>query len=125
MNISTNGNVGIGTTSPGAKLEVNGQVKITGGTSSQFLKADGSLDANTYLISVREVADEFSATASQTTFTLTHAPSANSKVKMYINGIRISNTAYVNTGASLTYNPANNGSNTLTVGDRIQFDYYY
>ena len=26
------GNVGIGTTSPGAKLEVNGQVKITGGT---------------------------------------------------------------------------------------------
>lgn len=26
------GNVGIGTTSPGAKLEVNGQIKITGGT---------------------------------------------------------------------------------------------
>ena len=26
------GNVGIGTTSPGAKLEVNGQVKITGGS---------------------------------------------------------------------------------------------
>ncbi len=29
--LSTNGNVGIGTATPGAKLEVNGQVKITGG----------------------------------------------------------------------------------------------
>ena len=30
--LDSNGNVGIGTTSPGAKLEVAGQVKITGGT---------------------------------------------------------------------------------------------
>jgi ribosomal protein S6E (S10) len=30
--LSTSGNVGIGTTTPGAKLEVAGQVKITGGT---------------------------------------------------------------------------------------------
>jgi len=29
--LTTNGNVGIGTATPGAKLEVNGQVKITGG----------------------------------------------------------------------------------------------
>lgn len=31
VRINSSGNVGIGTTSPGAKLEVNGQVKITGG----------------------------------------------------------------------------------------------
>jgi len=74
---------------------------------------------------VREVADEFTATTSQTDFTLTQSPSANSKVKMYINGVRISNTAYSNTGTALTYIPANNGSNTLVTGDRIQFDYYY
>jgi hypothetical protein len=99
----------------------------TGGTSAQFLKADGSIDASSYLTtnSVREVADQASATASQTAFTLTQTPSANSKVKMYVNGIRISNTAYSVTGATLTYIPANNGGYSLLVNDRIQFDYYY
>ena len=74
---------------------------------------------------VREVADEFTATAAETSFTLTQTPSANSKVKMYINGVRISNIAYSNTSTTLTYVPANNGSYALVAGDRIQFDYYY
>ena len=74
---------------------------------------------------VREVADEFTATAAQTIFTLTQTKSANSKVKMYINGIRISNTAYSVSGTALTYTPANNGSYALVLSDRIQFDYYY
>jgi len=74
---------------------------------------------------VREVSDEFTATAAQTAFALTQTPSVNSKVKMYINGIRISKTAYSNTGTALTYVPANNGSYALVVGDRIQLDYYY
>ncbi len=74
---------------------------------------------------VREVADEYSATTSQTSFTLTQTPSASSKVKMYINGIRISNTAYSTSGTTFTYVPANNGGYALTAGDRIQMDYYY
>ena len=46
--------VGIGTSSPSKTLDVNGQIGSTGfiksgGESSQFLKADGSVDANTYL----------------------------------------------------------------------------
>jgi hypothetical protein len=95
----------------------------SGGTSSQYLMADGSVSEG--MASVREVADEFSATVSQTNFTLTQTPSANSKVKMYINGIRISNMAYSITGTTLTYNPVYNGAYYLTVGDRIQMDYYY
>ncbi|MFN3300347.1 MAG: beta strand repeat-containing protein [Sediminibacterium sp.] len=59
---------------------------------------------------VREVADEFSATANQTSFTLTQTKAANSKVKMFINGVRISNTAYSVVGTTLTYIPANNGN---------------
>jgi hypothetical protein len=74
---------------------------------------------------VREVTDEFAATAAQTAFTLTQSKSANSKVKMFINGVRISNTAFTLVGVTLTYTPASNASYNLTLGDRIQFDYYY
>ena len=61
----TSGDVGIGTTNPTAKLDVVGDVNISGvitassfvksgGTSSQFLKADGSVDSSTYLTSYTE-----------------------------------------------------------------------
>ena len=83
--------------------------------------------------SVRDVTDETgvagfaAATAGQTSFTLSQLPNANSKVKMYINGVRISNNAYsVNyTTRVVTYTPANNGTYAIIVGDRIQFDYFY
>ena len=46
--------IGIGTAAPVSKLDVNGTITTTslvksGGTSSQFLKADGSVDSTTYL----------------------------------------------------------------------------
>ena len=65
------------------------------------------------------------ATIAQTSFTLSQTKSTNSTVKMYVNGIRISNTAYSVSGTTLTYIPANNGAYFLSAGDRIQFDYYY
>lgn len=46
-------------------------------------------------------------------------------MKMYVNGVRISNTAYSMSGNTLTYNPTNNGAYALAAGDRIQMDYYY
>ena len=53
MRITHTGNVGIGTSSPSEKLEVNGKIKSTsfvtsGGTSSQFVKGDGGLDSTAY-----------------------------------------------------------------------------
>ncbi len=44
MTIAADGDVGIGTMSPGAKLEVNGQVKITGGSpgAGKILTSDAS-----------------------------------------------------------------------------------
>jgi hypothetical protein len=108
-----------------------GLVKITGGIPGVgkvlTSDADGLASWQVAAANVREIADEFPATANQTTFTLTQTPSTNSKVKMYVNGIRISNTAYTytSTGTSLTYESANNGGYVLTAGDRIQFDYFY
>jgi hypothetical protein len=78
---------------------------------------------------IREVTDEFMAIEGQITFTgptgLSQVPSPNSKVKMYVNGKRISNTAYTISGSTVTYIPANNDSYFLNLNDRIQFDYYY
>jgi hypothetical protein len=106
-----NGGTGVGT--------ITGIVKGNG-TSAVTAAVNG-----TDFSLVREITDEFPATAGQTVFTLTHTKSANSKVKMFINGVRISNTAYNLVGTTLTYTPANNASYSLTLADRIQFDYYY
>jgi hypothetical protein len=55
VDASTN-SIGIGTATPVSTLDVNGTLTATalvksGGTSSQFLKADGSVDSNTYVTS--------------------------------------------------------------------------
>jgi len=94
------------------------------GSSGQVLTTNGS-GTLSFSYPITDATDEFTATASQTSFTLTHTPSARSKVKMYINGIRISNTAYSVSGTTLTYTASNNGSYSLTASDRIQFDYFY
>jgi hypothetical protein len=76
-------------------------------------------------------------TAGQTNFTLMQTPHASTKLKMYVNGILISQNAYsykttsaFSTNATvptpyLAYNTANNGSYVIALGDRIQFVYSY
>jgi len=74
---------------------------------------------------INDVTDEFTSTPGQTIFTLTNPPALKSRVKMYINGVRISNTAYSWNGTTLTYVSDNNGKNILALNDRVQFDYFY
>ena len=73
---------------------------------------------------VRLNSDEFTATAAQTSFTLTQT-ALNAKVFMFINGTRIKNGAFSVSGTTVTYTAANNNSYALVAGDRIQFDYAY
>lgn len=76
-------------------------------------------------------------TAGQMNFTLSQTPHASAKLKMFVNGILISQNAYSykTTGAFstnatvptpyLAYVSANNGSYVIALGDRIQFVYSY
>jgi hypothetical protein len=96
-----------------------------------------ALSARILSSAAKEVTYEHTATASQSVFTLTVAPSPNSKIKMYINGVRISNKAYgyvTNSGGGTTsstptiyikYTASLNGNYDLLAEDRIQMDYYY
>jgi hypothetical protein len=74
---------------------------------------------------VRDVSDEYTATVGQTVFTLTQTKSSNASLKLFVNGVRISKTAFSLSGTTFTYIPANNEAYTLLAGDRIQIDYFY
>jgi len=104
----------------------------THGNANQVLSTTGSGTLSwTTVSSVNIFSDEFTiATANQIVFNvanggaLTNIP-LSSKVWMYINGTRISKTAYSVSGTTVTYDPTKNNGYTLIVGDRIQFDYVY
>ena len=105
----------------------NAVTSVAPSTNGNILTSNGTtwVSSTPSLTQIREIADEFSATFFQISFTLTQTPSVNSKIKMFINGVRISNSAYSISGTTLTYNATNNGAYYLTTSDRIQFDYYY
>ena len=71
----------------------------------------------------QQAIDEFTANAGQTSFTLAATPSNLSKVKLYINGVRIDKDALIVTDNILTYKPASNGSYILMVNDNVMIDY--
>jgi len=122
------GNLGIGITAPSAQLHTTGSIRFQGaGTpgAGKVLTSDASGNATWETASsVTDVCDEIIAADLQTSFPLSQTPATTSKVKMFINGVRISNTAYSWSGITLTYVPANNGTYQLKAGDRIQFDYF-
>lgn len=102
-----------------------GSTSITGivkgnGTSAMTAAVNG-----TDFSLVREVSDEYIATAGQPSFTLTQTKSSTSTLKLYINGVRISKAAFSLSGTTFTYIPANNEGYALIAGDRIQIDYFY
>lgn len=101
---------------------------VTGSGTGSFATTIGAGKVTSSMLAANaivEVSDEFTATAAQASFTISHAKGTNRIIKMYINGIRISNTAYSDSGTTLTYTSANNGGYTIVAGDRIQFDYSY
>lgn len=74
----------------------------------------------------RQKTDPFTATANQTSFTLTSSPynnANNGEIVMYRNGLMLPKNSHSRVLNVVTYNPANNGNSTLAEGDRIDFVY--
>ncbi len=135
----TNGGVvyGTGTALGYSAAGTSGQVLISAGTASPTwatLQAGSAITISnsggiiTIAAAVRPMTDQTIATSSHAvataTFTLSQTP-LNTKVWMFINGVRTNNLAYTVSGTTVTYTAANNNSYTIVVGDRIQFDYAY
>ena len=103
----------------------SGATTITGIVKGNGTSAMTAAVQGTDFSLVREVSDEYSATVGQTAFTLTQTKSSNAVIKLFVNGVRISKTAFSLSGTTFTYIPANNEAYTLVAGDRIQIDYFY
>jgi hypothetical protein len=95
---------------------------ISPGTGVSITNGGGSITINA---SARSWTDQPTVSANQTSFTLTYAPTANSKIWMFINGVRTNNNAYSFNGTTVTYVPASNGAYAILANDRVQFDYTY
>jgi hypothetical protein len=114
----------------------NGQIIIGNGTgfalatltAGTAITITNSAGAITIAAAVRPMTEQITATSSHAvataTFTLGNTP-LNTKVWMFINGVRTNNNAYTVSGTTVTYTAANNNSYTIVAGDRIQFDYAY
>jgi len=113
----TNGQILIGNGTGGFALATLSQ-----GTGVSITNGSGSITINA---SARSWTDQPAVTANQTSFTLTYAPTASSKIWMFINGVRTNNNAYSFSGTTVTYVPASNGAYAITASDRVQFDYTY
>ncbi len=85
-----------------------------------------TLTTNTISPALQEESVEYSVQLDgETSFDLSHTPSQTTLVRMYINGVLISQSASSLNNTTMTYNPASNGNYNLTSGDRIQFYYYF
>jgi len=74
-----------------------------------------------------ETSQKFTATASQTSFTLTNAPKSNYLVRLYVNGVMVGDSAtgvVTVSGTTVTYDPAQNGNKAMVAGDTVIISYF-
>lgn len=133
--------VGIGSAIPTSTLDVNGDLTVTGYTTTQyltigptgdkytfpnnkgsinsFLRSDGNGNLDWYVNEQLRNSTEFTATASQTNFNLNYAPGL---IDVFVNGVKLSTGDYVGTsGTDIILNvAASSGDNIEVVGFSTQ-----
>ena len=118
--------VGIGTTAPEYKLDVHGDVHVTGftttakltvgtgsseytfpeydGAEGTFLRTDGDGNVDWYTNTTIRTTFNATATAGQTTFNTTYTPGL---IDVFLNGVKLSSSDYVaSNGSSIVLNAA-------------------
>ncbi|AGH31750.1 hypothetical protein SWZG_00244 [Synechococcus phage S-SKS1] len=147
--LGSGGNIGINSTIPTEKLDVVGNIAATGnivsvgnitagsistttGTSSQFLKADGSIDSSTYLTSalqnvVEDTSPELGGNLNLNGKSITGICTANfagivtttrsiTAAQGFTSGIGVTTPVQISvTGSTLTFNVVGVGSTSLTL----------
>jgi hypothetical protein len=120
---------------PLSKNKVNGILSVSnGGTGadslSGILKGDGkskiySAEEGLDFSLVREAEDQITASFDDVTFSLTHQPNVNSKIMMFINGVKALKGSVTVSGTTISYIKANNKNITIQNNDIVEFVYYY
>jgi hypothetical protein len=121
------GNLGVGSTNPTSALTVQGDIRVSGvitasqfirsgGTSSQFLKADGSVDSSTYLTAESDTLNTVTNRGNSTT----NGISVGVLTATGIQGIGIySGGNLVTSGVITALNFVGTGNTFAVVGNRI------
>jgi hypothetical protein len=111
--------VGIGITNPTYKLDVDGDVHVTGftttakltvgigaseytlpaydGSANSFLRSDGNGNVGWFVSSVIRQSQEFYAGAGQTSFEINYTPGL---IDVFLNGVKLANSDYVGTSGT-------------------------
>lgn len=104
---TVNGNIGINNSSPGQQLDVTGTVRATnlvknGGASSQFLKADGSIDSSSYIVGNQNITLSNDASGSGTTSIPVTLATVNSNVGTF-QGLTVNGKGLVTAATNQNY----------------------
>jgi hypothetical protein len=115
------GDLGNTATTPRVVALQGTSLSSTAPSTNQILRYNGTAWAPAN--APRLETDEYTATAGQTTFTLTNTPSG--RVQAFRNGVRLPKNSVSVSGTTLTYVPANNNNDALIAGDTITIDYLF
>lgn len=116
MRIGQNGDVGINTTNPGSRLDVNGTISISGSNSNELNRTQTG-SANLVPIAYGNVADSDSTTSGTGNFTVVWEGNPNNRYKITITGEAYVTSNYITLVTPKNDGPPENGNVKISISD--------